>query len=535
MKRIVIFIFILGQLFSEKELSINFGDEILVNNYNYMSITSSRDSIESVSLPEVEGIVWSKRVSREQFTRIINGKVTSGYTYRVDFLSKKSGDFVIPSFKVLLKSGEVDTKAQKITVGEQAKSDYFFMKIRINNKPIKEGDYFNAIKGQEMNLSIDLYIKPNYRVNGLELDFNKNILNYGYSSIGSQNKFSKEIIEKGKVNKDGFVYRHYIFTYQLVAIEKGKSIVDFLLSTSKISNNSFSFFSTTSRPKVGSFKLFSVKVVDKLNLKDGEYYTGLIGNWKVKSYLEPEIVGLGNAFKYVITFEGDGDLKGFVSPKLDLPGFEIVTKNTEFELNKVRVIYTLVPIKISSQLPELIFSYYSTKGSKYKSITLKDNIEILPIKDIKVPKEIIEDNLEKNLSFDKKSFSTFNVKKSVERWHFYLLYSILLIVGLYYFIMYLYYFFRYYNKTKCYYKFQIIIRLLLYNNERFILFFSNEGKRFLEKIIELEKKELSFNEFYSYLSSLWHYPYADELNKKKILKYFSKKIFFKKLKSFFKN
>ena len=358
-------------------------------------------------------VVNGPSISSSSSTSIINGKVTSehSYTYSYTLIAQKEGTFTIPS--VTFTSGNEQTKSNAVSIKVNSRSDAADnspsspsqsspqRNTSAANTTFNKNDYFikagvsnaNPYVGEQVVVHYKLYISA--QSSGYQASINSMPSASGCWTyeLGDKNAEPKRTIEtiNGK--------QYYVMEIRSIAAypqKEGKTKLSALemdltvqvLVRQQRASTGDPFFDAffgggiSTIPQTMELKLKSeeinlqVKPLPQAN--QPQDFSGLVGNFNMKSELTKKDLSANDATNLKITVSGNGNLQYVNAPQLNLPA-DIdahepkITDNIHTSPTGVSgsrtFEYILIPRNAGKYtIPAITFSYYDRNKGKYQTL-----------------------------------------------------------------------------------------------------------------------------------------------------------------------
>ncbi len=328
----------------------------------------------------------------------VNGKTTSQKKLIYQIAVKRTGKLTIPSFVIEFKGKNYKTNAVNITVVNQNNTQRNVPNSNnIQNQKSQIGEQLfvesicknsSVILGESVVVTYRLYTKVD-------------IIDYNIPKIATIDGFmieEQKIIQNPKVvmrNINGVKYKTAdLFNLVLTPTEIGKLNIPpqnfrIELSSQNRSNDPFDSFFSMSRNKVIN-SIAPAKNINVLKLPNDapDTFTGAVGNYKLSAKFSKSEVEANQAISFLVSVEGEGNLKNFTFPTPKFPSkfqvFEPKMKE-DIRIRNNKVVgkktweYVIIPEEKGDYIiPPIKFTYYNLKSKKY--ITLKKSNLTLKVK-----------------------------------------------------------------------------------------------------------------------------------------------------------
>jgi len=336
-KFLVIFLLVLN-LFAGVVAKVDKTNVIEGDNVAF-SITGSGGNIIFPDITNIDGDDI-EAVSSSQNISIINGNYQRTITKTYVFTPSHS--LVIPSYRVIVDGKDEYTKAIKINVVKDKKTDQDF-KLEIIAK--KE-----AIVGYPNIITIKFYQKTNARISSIALEMPKG--DFRLEQIGKEKDYYKGVYQIAEIK------------YKLIPKKAGdiNFKVKLKLGFAKQSVDDFGFITTG----------MIYKTIQKsVKIKAKSVYNGLIGDFNISMSVDKTKVNVNEPINATLTIKGDGDLESLGNIKIDIPNVTIYDNKPIIKNNIYSKKFVIVADN-NYTIPPLSLSFYSLKEKKVKTITTKE-------------------------------------------------------------------------------------------------------------------------------------------------------------------
>ena len=312
----------------------------------------------------------------------INGKMSSSFSLSWQLLPKKSGKLEIPSFKVQFeKYNSKNTEPITISVLKrtQLKSNkkinqQYFIEASVNQK--------SPYRGEQIVITYSLYTK----INLSSFDFSKIPSYKGFWSKELYSPRNLQFREK-RIGNDLW-YVSIVKQVALFPTKSGKIIIDpatiMIGVKSKSNRRSFDFFGDDffNRGKQVALGTNELELNVKKLPKNNGAPSAAVGDWKISSKIDSKKIKQDEAFTFIISIEGKGNIKSIQPSKINFSNsLEIfdpeIKINDEIIQNKLggkkNIEYVIIPRDYGDMvLPSIDLVYFNVKEKRWKNIRTKE-------------------------------------------------------------------------------------------------------------------------------------------------------------------
>lgn len=312
----------------------------------------------------------------------INGKASYTQAYIYIVAPKKIGEFTIKPATIEYKGKVLKSNPIKITITKE---------VEIPKDPNNP----NYVAQQSIHLVAEVSNLRPYVGEGIyvvyKLFVSENINIYGsqvretpqYKGFWNQDIDVKQVnFKKGKYNGEN--YRYVILKKAvLIPQRSGKLIIEPIKMdfSVRIPTGRGDFFGNMITKNINYSTKSTVKNVNVKALPEAEKpldFSGAVGEFNFKVLANKNILKANDAAQVKVEVSGSGNLKLFEIPKITTPAeLEVYTPEHKEQIvtslkglrGSISNTYTVVPqYKGKYKIPEVIFSYFSPKNKKYKTI-----------------------------------------------------------------------------------------------------------------------------------------------------------------------
>jgi hypothetical protein len=365
--------------------------QVALNDSFVYSVTISGDSnkLPQHELPQLTdfnryGTSTSQRMS------ITNGKSNVSITYSYTLGPKKIGKFIIPPSSIVYDGKTYSTESMNIEViqaqgvqnihstnagssadnYQQAKrrqgrnvntEGKAFVKASINKKTIYENE--KLVYKFKFYTNIDLISNPEY----YPPDFS------GFWNDGSKPNNSFETVDgiNYQVNEiETVLYPIGVGTKKIAPAKLKIAVMDFSRSSS---DDFFGFFASMGRGenKVLAADEITVNVIPLPSEGKPVNFSGAIGNFKIKSEIDKNIVSTNEPVTLKVSISGNGNMKSVNDIKIDLGNgfkkYDTIVANSTENLKEFQTI--IVPTAPGEkEIPSASLSFFNLQTKKYETI-----------------------------------------------------------------------------------------------------------------------------------------------------------------------
>ena len=312
----------------------------------------------------------------------INGKASYSQSYIYIIAPIKEGKFIIPPASIEYNNKIIKSNAVSIEVSEAIeipKDPNDPMYIAQENIHLEaEVSNLNPYVGEGIYVVYKLYVSENISVNDWRVSESPQ-----YNNFWNQDIEVNEIqVKKGTYN--GQAYRYIILKKAVLIPQRDGALkiepmkMDFSVG---VPTGKGDFFGNAITRNISYSAQSPVKTVNVKSLPEiGKPvdFSGAVGEFDFKVAANKNTLKANDAAQIKVVVSGKGNLKLFEIPKITTPAeLEVYTPEHKEEvltsLNGLRGsisdVYTVVPqFKGKYKIPEVTFSYFSPKESKYKTI-----------------------------------------------------------------------------------------------------------------------------------------------------------------------
>ena len=510
MKKIYTILIFLSYIVFSADYQLSVPKEVLLRDQAYLEISSS-SFITIIEKKNKENFNWSFGSFKSSNYSSINGRVERKHSTKIGFSISSLGDFIIPDLVIEIDNERHTISGQKVKVVKRkdnvVSEDEAFMRVFFDGEEVLGNKKFELFKDQEINLKVELFAPIGSRVDYPRLvDLNSQFV-IAQVFFQRGRKSSLKYIEKYTQTYKGKTYEVSVFEGRLTLVKEGEvdnmMVIAYIFAKNRMGVNPIFNFNTPfssvgggKKPVYFYFPTVSISNIPK-TFEKGVHNLGLVGDWSVKSQLPKKEILLSYPFHYSFLIEGKNSTDSFIKPEIEFSDFEVidsqVSKGKSKGKNTVELSYTLMPKKMSSQLPKLKFSYFDTRDKRNVIVEIEDSITVKKpsgqvvkdtrndkpnqqLQDKEKPKEDSEKETPPPLNDkDKKPFSL-NLYP-----YFYFFVSLLLIL----FVLIVFYYFR---KRKSFQRKKIKRQLLkkvdsLSDCQSFLLWFSKDFERAFNNLL----------------------------------------------------
>lgn len=365
-------------------------------NFEYkITLNEKPSAILSHSIKDFQ-IVGGPSQGSSHSTSIVNGKVeqSSSYIYTYILRASKTGTFTIPA--TVFKVGGKEVKSNNVTVtvvtpSPQSQQQQQQQRQATSPQSIGKDDVFlrasvsksNPYEGEQVTIIYKLYVlntlDGGFRATNTNLPSQNGLWTY---QLGDQNT---ELTGKAEV-VNGRQFKVYEMKKVAAFPQKSGEITVTPMETELILRvfyqPSFGF------PRAQDYKLQLESNTLKLNVKPlpaqgrPDDFSGLVGNFQIKSNLSRNELMTNDATNLTITVNGTGNIQHITIPELNFPPDCDVTDprlsdniNTKGNLvsGSRHFEYVIIPRSSGNfKIPSVRFSYFDVGSGNYKTVTTND-------------------------------------------------------------------------------------------------------------------------------------------------------------------
>ena len=358
-------------------------DQIYVGDYAMLRITVSGTSDSSIRprVPDVDGISISSTGSPTVTTMIINNVTTRELMFNYRITGRKTGQFEIPPFEILVDGIKYKTTPLSISVIDISRSDKMFIDSEISP--------YTTYVLAPVTVTYDLFLAPKVQNRGLNFPIVSDGEKTGFYRLSTVPQNRKVTIGRTEYHcgiyrksRDGVAYNVYSFKFHFYPTMPGKYVIDppvavgAILKGTKIGRDSFGF-----RTRVPDYEqvraiaqplTLTVKPVPEEGKPDG--YTGAVGRYSISVSADRTKVNVGDPIELKISIDGWGLLEKVPRPDLSAnkefsDNFKISETLQPGEQSDDGVVFTQIIRPKSTELtriPSIHFPYFDTRTERYE-------------------------------------------------------------------------------------------------------------------------------------------------------------------------
>ena len=343
------------------------------------------EAIDGSELPQVNVSPLKKNFivvnGPSQQTNIswINGKMTSIYGLSWTLSPKKTGSLVLPALTVTIGKSKLRTKPIKLNVSKKPVSSKSgnpqspFIRVEL--------DKDTAYIGEQITVTYQLFTRTDLSIESVDLP--------EFIGFWIENLYSPRQINMREVSLNGVRYKKAkLYTVALFPTKTGDIPLPPYTINSKVyvekkkSKRRDPFFdvfdSFSSRQAIRKVIQSEIKTITVIPYPDGKSadFTGAVGNYTVKSFVDVQKVKTNEAITFNIEVKGTGNLSLFSLPELVFPkSLEVFPPVSEIDKDSfrdkitgtLRWEYVVIPRQTGRfNLPRVELPYFDPKTTKWK-------------------------------------------------------------------------------------------------------------------------------------------------------------------------
>jgi len=384
-KLLLLFLILLpSRSFAQISISASLSrDTVSLNEPVELNVTVSGEvkNISEPDIPELENFTVSGS-GRSQNISIVNGKMSSSFTFSYYLYPKKTGEFTIPPVSVRYGGKTFSTNPLKIKVVE-SRERAFASPSQRGGTGQKMPDIFvesevdktKAFVGEQITYTFRLFRRVRL------------LRNPSYQAPD----FSGFIVEDLPPNKNyrtnvnGYEYivtevKYGLFPVKSGEIAIGRSKIEVTVDDIFSSDDFFDSFFSTGKRKVLASDPLNIKVLP-LPAGKPDRFSGGVGVFDLQAELEKNSVRQGEPVTLTVKISGRGDPRPIEAPNLEgLTNFRVYETVSSVDISKdnyivrgAKIFKTPVIPQISGEvvIPSFEFAYFDIEKKEYKILRSK--------------------------------------------------------------------------------------------------------------------------------------------------------------------
>ena len=337
----------------------------------------------------ISGLDWNSGISSGSSMSIINGVTTSKYTLRIPFTAREEGEFMIPSFEVVVNGNSRQpekTEPLKIRISAMPKLDPAHMNP---DEPVyalmtfpgtEEGKTLSFWVGEEIPLQFSIFVRTPYELR---------LANYPEFKT-SNSRMSIRFHDFRKINPDApnfesvsshnqrlgnIPYTVYDFDTKFRALAPGElQLVAEAPVVLLDERDFFSAFTSTRRTIRGASPSITIKPLPAA--PSDAPFSGLIGKWTTDASLSPGPYRIGEPLSLKINFSGSDQTEMLNMPKIEPEHFRAYPPETQEMPSGISVNCILIPLEEGEQTLSFKCSTFDPVSGQYIPFDFKETIKV---------------------------------------------------------------------------------------------------------------------------------------------------------------
>ena len=269
--------------------------------------------------PDFSPLIVVGSPNRSMQTRIINGHVTSSLSLTYLLSAPKAGKYTIP--KASVKSGRSAIYTEPITINVISKKEA--SKI-LGEVDVSTTDFFLRLEPDSLVLytgqqgSIDFKIYTTQNLDDIRFESEPSYDGFVAQYLNEFDRSTRTETVNGKEYRTQIIRKVSIYPQEPGVFD----LLPVVAQAGKAKSNRRSRFGFTSRFDMDYSPMTSNMVhieVKPLPEKLSECYTGLTGNYSLKSTIDVNQISTDDVVRVTVYIEGDGDPQRLVTPEIQFP------------------------------------------------------------------------------------------------------------------------------------------------------------------------------------------------------------------------
>jgi hypothetical protein len=346
-----------------------------------ISVSGTTDSSIRPRVPDVEGISVSSTGSPTVTTMIINNVTSRELVFNYRITARKTGQFEIPAFEILVGGINYKTTPLNISVIDISRTDKMFIETQISPR--------TSYVLSPVTVTYDLFLAPKVESRGLNFPIASDGERMGLYRLSTVPQNEEVRIGRTEYHcgvyqksRDGVAYKVYSFKFHFYPTFPGEYVIDppvatgAILKGTRIGRDSWGFRTRVPEYEevraIGQSVTLTVKSVPDEGKPEG--YTGAVGRYSISVTADRTKVKVGDPIELKIEVKGWGLLEKIQRPDLSVnkefsDNFKISETLQPGEQTGDNIVFTQVIRPKTTELteiPPIHLPYFDTRSGKYE-------------------------------------------------------------------------------------------------------------------------------------------------------------------------
>ncbi|HNX26456.1 MAG TPA: BatD family protein [Phycisphaerae bacterium] len=388
--------------------------------HGQLTIENATD-YEQPTLPDVDGLTikLSPFPSTSSFTQIINGKTTSKQivSFACEVTPVRAGEFTIPSFDVIVDGRKCSTSPVTLAVNKtQGGDSLLFVEI--------SGDINKAYVGQQMTLTLKIYLKPFYstrfrrqlteREMASSIDFNRSTWGLFTDTIHELRSLPQgtEVLRK---DSEGNSRNYYLYEFECkydtnkpgrLLGENINIIVNYPVKLVPVNDFFNDRLRVESRPVSAQASVSDIEILPVPLKGRPSLFNGAVGNYELTTKAVPAEVSVGDPITLTLIVSGIGRLNELPAPELrkipeliqdfkvpNEPLAGVVKDNAKYFVTSIRPVSDKV-----AMIPSIPLTFFDPTTGKFSTVSSEPiRIKVKPVEKFTLRKVVSAAPVEKHV------------------------------------------------------------------------------------------------------------------------------------------